>query len=185
MQDGSSALAPTLLPGVRAKLIAQCGRLMPECERMSPLRLLETSISDPVRELVRRLDIEALYARAGVARERAYARYSKFGVGAALLTKDDNIVTAGNVENASYGLTICAERAAVVRAVAEGHRNFAAIAVAASDDRTQSLVPCGACLQVLSEFDPDKKLVVIFPEDDLLRVALLSELLPVRFGMPG
>ena len=119
----------------------------------------------------------ALHARAEEARERSYAPYSDFAVGAALLTESGAIVTAGNVENGSYGMTICAERSAVVRAIAEGHRRFAAIAVAGPSGSVQ---PCGACRQVLSEF-ADAGFLVSFPLDDELVTFTIDEILPSRF----
>lgn len=91
------------------------------------------------------------------ARRRSYAPYSGFSVGAALLCADGRIITAANVENASFGLSICAERAAVSRAIAEGMRDFEAIAICA--DGTHPTPPCGACRQVLLEFAP--RLVVV------------------------
>jgi cytidine deaminase len=147
------------------------------------MRLGEVSIAEDAREIARDVDVDALYASALTAAERAYAPYSKFRAGAALLTRDGEIVTGCNVENCSYGLTICAERAAVARAVSEGHRDFVAIAVAPDTDRVHTVASCGACLQVLAEFDPDETLLAIFPEGDVLRVTLLSELLPVRFRL--
>ena len=93
-----------------------------------------------------------LMALAEKAREQAYAPYSKFRVGAALLTKDGRVVLGCNVENASFGLSICAERNAVFKAVGEGLRDFVAIAVTAGENGGAS--PCGACRQVLQEFAP-------------------------------
>jgi cytidine deaminase len=127
------------------------------------------------------IDIKSLAEFAKEATANAHAPYSNFRVGAALLTESGEIVTGSNVENVSYGLTICAERAAVARAVSEGHRRFRAIAIAVEPESGDNGACCGACLQVLSEFDPDKDLVVAFPERGSLRTALLSELLPVRF----
>jgi homotetrameric cytidine deaminase len=121
----------------------------------------------------------ALHARAETARERAYAPYSAFTVGAALLTDGGEIVTGGNVENGSYGMTICAERAAVVRAIAEGHRRFAAIAIAGPADSVQ---PCGACRQVLSEF-AEAGFLVTFPLAGALVTYTIDELLPSRFTL--
>src|ERR1700756_2574607 len=95
---------------------------------------------------------EQLLAAARFARERAYAPYSQFRVGAAVETEDGTIVTGCNVENASYGLSICAERTAIVSAVAQGYRVFRAVAVAGPEGVTTS--PCGACRQFIAEFDP-------------------------------
>jgi cytidine deaminase len=122
---------------------------------------------------------EALYARADEARVRAYAPYSSFTVGAALRAADGSVVTAANVENASYGLTICAERSAVVRALAEGVAGFEEIAVAA-DPAVASVPPCGACRQVLVEFAP--ALVVVYRRDGELVALPLADLLPGAFA---
>lgn len=94
---------------------------------------------------------EALIQKASEAAGRAYAPYSKFHVGAALLCDDGTIVTGANVENRSFGLTICAERSAVVRAISDGKRRFAAIAISCPD-ADYPVSPCGACRQVISEF---------------------------------
>jgi cytidine deaminase len=122
---------------------------------------------------------EALYARADEARARAYAPYSSFTVGAALRGADGSVVTAANVENASYGLTICAERSAVVRALAHGVGAFEEIAVAA-DPAVASVPPCGACRQVLVEFAP--ALVVVYRRDGELVALPLADLLPGAFA---
>jgi cytidine deaminase len=123
-------------------------------------------------------DLQALHAAAEEARGRSHAPYSGFHVGAALLTRDGHTITGGNVENASYGLTICAERAAIFRALAEGHANFVAVAVAGPAD---TVSPCGACRQVLAEFlDPGA--VVVFPLDARLVAVPLGDLLPHAFG---
>jgi cytidine deaminase len=87
------------------------------------------------------------------ARLRAYAPYSRFAVGAALLSKSGTIVSGCNVENVSFGLTICAERVCVVKAVDQGENDFAALAIVA--DTEIPIVPCGACRQVLAEFSPN------------------------------
>jgi cytidine deaminase len=99
-----------------------------------------------------------LVAAAAAARERSYSPYSKFRVGAALRCRDGHVVTATNVENASFGLSICAERAAIARAVAEGRRDYVAIAVVA--DGAEPTPPCGACRQVLMELAPDLEVVL-------------------------
>ena len=96
------------------------------------------------------IKIESLIAEAKAVRARAYAPYSKFAVGAALLGSSGRIYTGCNVENLSYGLTICAERSAVFTAVAAGEKAFAAIAIVA--DSKTPVSPCGACRQVLAEF---------------------------------
>ncbi len=123
-------------------------------------------------------DYEKLLKRARDAREKAYAPYSGFKVGAALLTAGGHIITGGNVENASYGLSICAERAALFAAVAEGQRDIRAIAVAAH----VPAAPCGACRQVMMELAPDAD-VITEEEDGSLRVQKVRELLPDAFTL--
>lgn len=117
------------------------------------------------RMIAASLSILELYRLAQTAASRAYAPYSNFRVGAALLFVDGSVVTGCNVENASYGVTICAERSAVVRAISEkGHtvRSIAAIAVANLNQAASA--PCGACRQVLSEFVTSDA-VVLFPAE--------------------
>ena len=92
-----------------------------------------------------------LVAAAVKARDNAYAPYSKFSVGAAVLGVDGKIYTGCNIENVSYGMTMCAERTAIFKMVSEGCRKFAAIAVVAGDNATDG-APCGACRQVMGEF---------------------------------
>ncbi len=124
---------------------------------------------------------EARLIRAALeARERAYAPYSHFAVGAALLAADGRIFTGCNVENASYGLTMCAERVALFKAVSEGAREFTAIAIACG---TGPCAPCGACRQVLREFSPDHLLVIMTDAAGKeVRKERLSSLLPSSFG---
>jgi cytidine deaminase len=111
------------------------------------------------------------------ARHKAYAPYSHYTVGAALLTASGKVYTGANVENASYGLAICAERTAAVKAVSEGERDFVAIAVVTENGGT----PCGACRQVLNEFGPDMR-VLIADAAGKYQAYQLPELLPASFG---
>jgi cytidine deaminase len=101
---------------------------------------------------------DRLVAAARDARERAWAPYSSFRVGAALETADGIIITGCNIENASYGLTICAERVAMFKALSDGHRDFVRIAVVADTQTPTS--PCGACRQVLWEFGQDLEVIL-------------------------
>ena len=123
-----------------------------------------------------------LVAAARAARDRAYAPYSGFRVGAALLTEQGDVIAAANVENASYGLAICAERSAVVAAVAAGSRSFLAIAVAGNGP--DPVTPCGACRQVLREFPRGADLEVLCAGEsgDALVTTTLGALLPESFG---
>jgi len=124
------------------------------------------------------MDAENLIKLATEAREHAYAPYSSFKVGAALLASNGGVFTGCNVENATYGLTVCAERVALWKAVSEGERKFVAIAVVADGERPPS--PCGACRQLLWEFSGDIEVITAN-----LRGArqsyLLSELFPHPF----
>ena len=115
---------------------------------------------------------------ANEAKENAYSPYSSFKVGAALLTKDNNIITGCNVENASYGLTICAERNAIFAAVNQGYKpgDIVAISIAAS---AKNFSPCGACRQVILEFGKD--IEVIFEFDDEVKSVSIQSLLPHSF----
>lgn len=99
---------------------------------------------------MKQINPSKLLAEAGKAAKQAYAPYSKYRVGAALLTYDETIFHGCNIENSSYGLTICAERTAIFSAIAAGKRKFRALAIVSSGRKKPS--PCGACRQVLSEF---------------------------------
>jgi cytidine deaminase len=122
------------------------------------------------------MDYEALIAEAMEARKKAHAPYSRFAVGAALLAKSGRVYTGCNVENASYGLSICAERTAVFKAISEGERDFEAIAVVTD----RGVTPCGACRQVLMEFGEDIQVIVADGAGGY-RVFGLQELLPEAF----
>ena len=128
--------------------------------------------ADPDREL---------FQYASEARANAYAPYSGFSVGAAVRTADGRVFTGCNVENASYGMTLCAERVAVFTAVAAGERSFVAIALAAGADGKTLVTPCGACRQVLHEFAPELTVVCRGNDGTLVRKSL-GELLPEAFG---
>jgi len=122
-----------------------------------------------------------LLTRARAAADRAYVPYSEFPVGAAALTADGSIHTGCNVENASFGLTICAERAAAIAAVSAGHRQI--IAVAVSAPKVSRTTPCGACRQFLNEFRPTTSDMVILLDDrGAGEPVWLDDLLPRAFG---
>lgn len=125
-------------------------------------------------------DARELLRRAVDARSNAYAPYSGFQVGAALLGADGMVYTGVNVENAAYGLTLCAERTAVVKAISEGAREFRAIAVVGPEDDVRC-APCGSCRQVLHEIGPGLLVVTPGAGGDPL-VTPLTELLPHAFG---
>jgi len=124
------------------------------------------------------LNDSELIGAARLARTFARAEYSSFKVGAAIETGDGVIVTGCNIENASYGLTMCAERVAVFKALSEGHRAFRRIAVVV--DRESPAPPCGACRQILWEFGGDLEVVLANLEREVGRHRL-SELLPQPF----
>lgn len=120
----------------------------------------------------------ALIAAARKARRYARADYSKFRVGAALETWDGTIVTGCNIENASYGLTLCAERVAMFKALSEGHRRFRRVAVVA--DTAAPTPPCGPCRQILWEFGGDLEVVLANLRRETGRMRL-ADLLPLPF----
>lgn len=126
--------------------------------------------------------LEGLRAEAQRAAENAYAPYSGFRVGAALKLGSGEVVTGANVENVSYGLTICAERSALVRAVAELGPQIRIVAVAVANLNGAASPPCGACRQMLSEFVVADA-PVVFPAADGTRTLTFSELLPLAFEM--
>ena len=125
------------------------------------------------------LDLAELRAAARAARDRAYAPYSRFTVGAAVETADGRRFTGANVENVSYGLTVCAERTAVFAAVLAGARALAAVAVTGPDGVTAA--PCGACRQVLAEFGGPDVPLTYARADGRWNDTTLGELLPAAF----
>ena len=128
---------------------------------------------------------EELMCAAKQARRRAYAPYSHFFVGAALLCEDGSVFEGCNVESASHTPTCCAERVAILSAVAAGKRSFLAIAVAGGgeEDSAPLCMPCGVCRQVMSEFCGEDFPVILEEEGDALRVMTLGALLPYRFSL--
>lgn len=114
------------------------------------------------------------------AEELAYSHYSDFKVGAALLTKSGEVYTGCNIENASFGATICAERVAIFKAVSEGKRDFDAIAITSSGAGTA--FPCGICLQVMAEFAPEMS-VILCDNSKKISIYKLKELLPHGFKL--
>jgi cytidine deaminase len=131
---------------------------------------------------VNQQELEKLFEVARQAAENSYSPYSEFRVGAALRLSNGETVTGTNVENVSYGLTICAERAAVARAVSQFGPKIRIAATAVANLNRSASPPCGACRQVLAEFmSPDAQ--VMFPAPDGVRTMALSELLPLGSEM--
>jgi cytidine deaminase len=130
----------------------------------------EVKLTDELRQTLIRAAAEA--------RQWAYAPYSKYPVGAAILTASGRIYDGVNVENAAYPAAVCAERVAVFKAVSEGEREFAAIAVVTANGGS----PCGSCRQVLSEFGGDTIVLVADDQEQLLLETTVAELLPGAFG---
>ncbi|MCA9606054.1 MAG: cytidine deaminase [Myxococcales bacterium] len=125
------------------------------------------------------IDWDALEAAALAARDRAYAPYSRYRVGAALLTEDGDVYAGANVENASYGLCLCAERVAIAAAVTNGQSRFRAIVVATEGPRPAA--PCGMCRQVMVEFPPSFEVRCISATSDARIETDVASLLPYAF----
>lgn len=119
-----------------------------------------------------------LIQAAHVSEQQAYAAYSNYAVGAALLTKEGEIITGCNIENAVFPLTLCAERVAIFKAVSEGKMEFQAIAVVTRNGGT----PCGSCRQVMREFSKDLPILIANEEEELVLETTLQSLLPYSFG---
>jgi cytidine deaminase len=140
---------------------------------------------------MQKMDVEKvdkiLIAEALEARKKAYTPYSEFAVGAALLTKEGKIYTGCNIENAAYTPSNCAERTAIFKAVSEGDRHFAKIAVVGGpvSGIVKHTYPCAVCRQVMAEFcNPDKFEVIVAIDEDDYHKHMFSEILPYPFG-PG
>jgi cytidine deaminase len=115
------------------------------------------------------------------AMDKAYTPYSKYNVGAALLTNNDKIYTGCNIENASYGLTVCAERVAILKAVSEEERKIKVLAIANSTNEISS--PCGACRQVMVEFMEDDDIIILSNNKGDYIIKVVKELLPNAFKL--
>ncbi|PLR76996.1 cytidine deaminase [Bacillus sp. V3-13] len=126
------------------------------------------------------MDIEKLIGEAKKAREKAYVPYSKFQVGAALLTNDGKVYHGCNIENAAYSMCNCAERTALFKAYSEGDRVFTAMAVIA--DTKGPVSPCGACRQVISELCPRDMKVILTNLNGVTREFTVEQLLPGAFS---
>lgn len=130
--------------------------------------------------------IKELVSAAIEARRKSYSPYSHYQVGAALLTADGKMITGCNIENAAYGPSNCAERTAFFKAVSEGIRDFAAIAIVGSPEGeaiTQFAYPCGVCRQVMREFcEPSQFQIIVAKSVEDYRVMSLADLLPESFG---
>ena len=133
------------------------------------------------------MDNKTLVKEALAAREMAYIPYSHFAVGAALLTKEGKIYRGCNIENAAFGPTNCAERTAFFKAVSEGEKEFAAIAIVGGpkdNPPADYCYPCGVCRQVMAEFCTDDFVVIIGKTEDDYRVHSLNDVLPFTFREP-
>lgn len=129
------------------------------------------------------VDIVELYRLAERAREHAYAPYSGLPIGAAIQWRDGVVSVGTNVENSSYGLTICAERVAAVQGAANGQRHIEAVVVTGDPAAVETFSPCGACRQFLREFDQNGVAVLGFRDDLAIQVWNLHALLPVSFRL--
>lgn len=127
------------------------------------------------------MDNDILISYAKKAMGNAYAPYSDFSVGAALLTTDGEVFTGCNVENSSFGATICAERCAVLKAVSEGYTSFEKIAIVSSGN--DFTYPCGVCRQFLSEFMEEDAQIILEDKNGMIKIYTLGELIPFAFNI--
>ncbi|MBU8879430.1 cytidine deaminase [Bacillus sp. FJAT-29790] len=126
------------------------------------------------------MNVETLIEEAKIAMNKAYVPYSKFKVGAALLTEDGKVYHGCNIENAAYSMTNCAERTAIFKAYSEGDKKFAALAVVA--DTGRPVPPCGACRQVIAELCPKEMKVILTNLQGDIQELTVEELLPGAFS---
>ena len=126
-------------------------------------------------------DLEGLFSQAVEASKGSYSPYSKFPVGAALLTEDGTVITGANIENRSFGLTNCAERTAIFAAVSAGYRKFKAIAIA-TPTASYPVAPCGACRQVISELAGKDCQIILANLNGKIKKTFIAELLPGAFS---
>ena len=126
-------------------------------------------------------DYNLLMDKAKEASKRSYSPFSKFAVGASVLTKEGNIYSGCNIENSSFGMTICAERCAIFKAVSEGDKEILAVAIYSPNE--DDCYPCGACRQVLYEFQSDNGIDIILKDNDELKIFTIEELLPGGFNL--
>ncbi len=127
------------------------------------------------------MDNKKLYELALKALENSYSPYSNFPVGAALLTKNGKVYLGTNIENASYGLTICAERVAIFKAISEGEKEFSKIVIVGNDG--DGVPPCGACRQVMFEFSPDMEILLYNKKEDKFISYRVRDILPLGFNL--
>lgn len=127
------------------------------------------------------MDYDVLLKKAQDVSEKAYSKYSKFSVGACVLAESGKTYVGCNMENSSYGLTICAERNAIANAIANGERTILALAIFSPN--MEDCVPCGACRQVISEFQNDKEIEIITQIKDSFKVYKFNNLLPDMFKL--
>lgn len=127
------------------------------------------------------MDKQQLCATAQAMRDTAYAPYSKFTVGAALLCESGKVYTGCNIENAAFSPTVCAERVALFKAVSEGERRFTALAVAGGKEAPVDITPCGVCRQTLAEFGNAQMPIYLVCANGDIKTVTLGELLPMGF----
>ncbi len=158
-------------------------RTLPACRKSSEVVPVGTK-KPPVSEAISDLTCRNLIHAAFGAMENAYVPYSGFKVGAALLAKNKTVFTGCNIENAAYGPSNCAERTAIFKAVSEGVRNFAAIAIVGGSEGTVTELcpPCGICRQVMAEFCiPDDFYIILAKSEEDYWIYTLEELYPMGF----